>query len=222
MEKRKVLFGTYDTALEGAWTVAGLELTNPDFQTNLVDVPGRDGPLDLSAALTGEPRYLSRTLTVVLENSDGDRQTREAHIRRIVNQLDGVLTQTWLPDDPDHYLQGRLHVVRNYNDLAHAQVTVTAVCDPWLYSNEETVYTKTATDEAQNAALVNSGRRTVVPVVEVTGEDASVALVFGTYSWTLSAGTYQLPDFVLTPGEHELTYSGAGEIAIKYREAVLL
>ncbi len=219
MEKRKVLFGTYDTALEGAWTVAGLELTSPDFQTNMVDIPGRDGPLDLSTALTGEPRYMSRTLTVILENSDGDRPAREAQIRKIVNLLDGYRKDIWLPDDPDHYLQGRIHVVRNYNDLAHAQVTVTAVCDPWLYSNEETVYTLTGSAEAQTETIVNNGRKTVVPVVEVTGD--VVNLVYGTASWELRAGTYQLPDFALATGEHEVTYSG-GVAIITYREAVLL
>ena len=219
MEKRKVLFGTYNTALEGAWTVAGLELSSPDFQTYLVDVPGRDGTLDLSVALTGSPRYLDRTLTVVLENSNGTRQEREAHIRKIVNQLDGYQKKIWLPDDADHYLQGRLHVIRNYNDLAHASVTVTAICDPWLYSNDETVYTRNATSTAQKLTIVNSGRKTVAPVVKTTG---TVNLARGSDSWTLSPGTYLLPDFVLDPGDHELTYSGAGTITITYREAVLL
>lgn len=220
MEKRKVLFGNYDTTLDGAWTVAGLELTTPDFQTNLVDVPGRDSPLDLSAALTGEPRYCRRNLTVVLENSDGDRLAREARIRKIINRLDGYWLDIVLPDDTDHYLQGQVHVVKNYNDLAHAQVTVTAVCDPWMYSLVETVYTLDGTAEAQTATIVNNGRRTVVPVVEVTG--AVISLTYGTTSWELGAGTYQLPDFFLTPGEHEVTYSGDGVATITYREAVLL
>lgn len=219
MEKRKVIIGRYDTAQTGAWTVAQLELTSPDLQTNLVYLPGRSGALDLSTALTGEPVYNSRQLTVVLENSDGDRAYREQLIRGIIAELDGLQKPIWLPDDPDHYLQGRVRVVRNYNDLAHAAVTVTATCDPWLFNNVETAYTLTATNEAQNATLVNLGRKGVVPVVEVTG---SVSITFNTNTWTLAAGTYQLPDFVLSPGEHKLTYSGAGTIQVTYREAVLL
>lgn len=220
MAKRKIVFGTYDTALDGAWTVARLELTSPDFQSYLVQVPGRNGPLDLSAVLTdGEPVYNSRNLTTVLENSDGDRPAREHRIRDMVARLDGFQTQIWLPDDAEHYLQGRVRVKREYNDLAHCAVTVTAVCDPWLYNNEETVYNLTAKSTAQNKLIVNTGRKTVVPVVEVTG---NVDLVYGAYTWTLTEGTYQLPDFVLRTGEHQLTYSGAGTIKITYREAVLL
>lgn len=220
MDKRKVIFGGYDTAERGAWTVAQLTLTSPDLQSNLVYLPGRSGPLDLSTALTGEPVYNSRSLTVVLENSDGDREYREQLIRGIVSELDGMRKEIWLPDDPDHYLQGRVRVTRNYNDLAHAAVTVTATCDPWLFNNEETVYTLTATDEAQTATFVNNGRKSVVPVVQVT--DGSVSIKFNTNTWNLSAGIYTLPDFVLSPGDHELTYSGAGTIQATYREAVLL
>lgn len=220
MEKRKIIFGTYDTALNGSWTVSKLELTSPDFQTNLVEIPGRDGPLDLSAVLTdGEPVYGSRKLTAVLENSEGDRLAREQRIRGIVADLDGRRKQIWLPDSPGYYLEGRISVVRNYNDMAHAAVTVAAICDPWLQRDDETVYTLTATAAAQNATLVNSGRKRVAPVVEITG---SVSLVYGANTWALSAGTYQLPDFVLISGENTLGYSGSGTIKISYREAVLL
>lgn len=219
MKKRSVTLGTYDTALND-WTLARLELSSPPFQTNLVQIPGRDGPLDLSAALTGgAPRYNSRTLKLTLENSEGTRLEREHWIREMIFELDGYRKPIWLPDDPGHYLEGRIHVVRDYNDLAHASVTVTATCDPWLYNNEETVHTLAATAQAQKALFVNYGRRTVVPVLYVTG---FVSLEYMTNAWTMSEGSYQLPDFVLTPGSHELTYSGDGVVTITYREAVLL
>ena len=219
MEKRKVIFGTYDTAQKGAWTVAGLELASPDQQTNLVFLPGRSGPLDLSTALTGEPVYNARQLTVVLENSDGDRAYREQLIRGIVSELDGLQKQIWLPDDPDHYLQGRIRVARNYNDMAHAAVTVTATCDPWLYSNTETVVSLTAASTSKTATLKNNGRKGVVPYFKVT---AAVSIKFGNTTWNLNAGTTRLVDLVLAPGSNTITYSGSGTIQITYREAVLL
>lgn len=219
MEKRKVIFGTYDTALNGAWTVAGLKLSSPDQQTNLVFLPGRSGPLDLSTALAGEPVYNARQLTVVLENSDGDRAYREQLIREIIAELDGLQKQIWLPDDPDHYLQGRIRVARDYNDLAHAAVTVTATCDPWLYSNTEKVVSLTATSTSKTATLVNNGRKGLVPSFKTT---AAVSIKFGNTTWNLTAGTTRLVDLVLAPGSNTLTYSGSGTIQITYREAVLL
>lgn len=222
MARRKIIFGTYDTDLNGPWTLAGWELEAAAFRTQYVEVPGRDGDLDMSTALTdGSPRYGSRNLTVTLERSDGTRLDREAAINTMVNWLDGWRLDIRLPDDEGHYLTGRVHVVKNYNDPAHASVTVTAVCDPWRYNDHETVVRVTAGTDLQEARLTNSGRRTVVPVVEITGDGAAINLVFGAYSWALGAGTYQLPDIVVPQGGASVTYSGVGEVAFTYREAVL-
>lgn len=222
MEKRKMIFGSYDTALNGLWTLTEWELTDPEYKQNFKEIPGRDGPLDVSAALTGgEPRYDARTLTAVFESSEGDRLERKSRIDTMVNWLSGWRMNIELPDDPGHYITGRLQVQRLYNDMAHAAVQVTAICDPWRYNKEETVVTLEAAAEAQTATLVNSGRRTVVPLLEITGDGAKVQLVFGTASWALGPGTYQLPALELKQGSAELTYSGTGSVTITYREAVL-
>lgn len=221
MEKRGIALGTYDTAEQG-WTLTAWAFSAAEYQSNLVEVPGRNGPLDLSTALTdGEPRYGARTLTATFERSDGTRLDRETAINTMVNWLDGWRMDIRLPDDDAHYITGRVHVVKEYNDLAHASVTVTAVCDPWRFSNYETVVSLTAGETMQVARLTNSGRRSVVPVLQITGDAAAVNLSHGSASWALSAGTYQLPDIVVRQGGAEITYSGVGALSFTYREAVL-
>lgn len=219
MEKRGLTIGTYNT-VEQLWTLTAWEFSAPEYQENFLTVPGRDGALDLSAALTnGAPAYHSRTLTVKLECSEGTRLDREAAINTMVNWLDGWRQDIVLPDDPDHYITGRVSVAREYNDNAHAAVTVTAVCDPWRYAKEETLYTLTAEAGEKTAQLVNSGRRTVVPLLSITG--GTILLKYGAYSWALGDGIYQLPDLTLPQGGGTLTYSGTGTLRISYREAVL-
>lgn len=224
MEKRKIIFGTYDTAANGGWTLTSWALTSAQHKSNLVEVPGLSGSRDLSTVLTdGEPVYGDRTLTATFESSEGTRLERESIIHTMQNWLDGWSMDIYLPDDPLHYIRGRVHVERLYNDNAHASVTVTAVCEPWRYSLTDTVVTLTATTEEQTAELLNTGRRTVVPLLTITteAEGDTVLLVFGSSSWALGPGTYKLPDIVLTQGGHKLTYSGAGTVAISYREAVI-
>jgi hypothetical protein len=219
MVKRTIVFGGYNTAANG-WTLAGWQLAPAKQKTNFVERTGGDGSWDLSTALTdGQPRYYDRTLTVNLEHSGGDRLNREAIIRQMVNQLDGQRVNIELPDDPFHYITGRLHVAREYNDPAHAAVTVTAVCSPWKHNTLETTITLTAATAEKTAQLVNNGRLAVVPTLTVTG--SSVLIKFGNISKALGAGTHQMPDLLLTSGTHTLTYSGTGMLAIKYREAVL-
>ena len=222
MQRRKMIFGSYDTDINGPWTLSGWELSPAEHRTQLVTVFGRDGELDLSTSLTdGAPRYSSRTLTATFERSDGTRLDREAAINTMINWLDGWRMDIYLPDDELHYLTGRVHVAKDYNDPAHAAVTVTAVCDPWRYSKYETVIRLTAGATDQQARLTNSGRRSVIPLIEITGDAAMINLRYGSYSWALGAGTYQLPDIVVPQGGIEITYGGTGEISFTYREAVL-
>lgn len=220
---RKIIYGSYDTDVNGLWTLTEWELEPAQIITNYVDVPGRvKGPLDLSTALTdGEPRFGSRTLVAVFESSEGDRLARKSRIDTMVNWLSGWRMNIVLPDNPNHYLVGRVIVEPLYNDMAHASVQVTAVCEPWLYKNTETAVSLTAASTEKTATLSNTGRLTVVPLLEITGTSASVLIKFGTYSWTLGPGTYQLPDLVLPQGEHLLAYSGTGSVKLTYREAVL-
>lgn len=224
MQKRKIIIGTYDTAAEGLWTLASWTLGNAEHHKSYVEVPGHNGPLDLSTVLTdGEPYYGSREFEATLESSEGTRQEREERINRMINQLDGWRLNITLPDDAEHYISGRVSVDRLYNDPSHAAVRVTAMCDPWRYNNSETVVGLIATATEQTVALINNGRCSVVPNITVTG--GSVTLIFnnGTeeYTWTLSPGEYTHPEVYLKTGAASLRYSGNGRVTLTYREAVL-
>ena len=226
MQKRRLILGDYDTAAHGLWTLSEWSLTPAAYRSSFVSVPGRDGDLDLSTVLTdGIPTYGSRTLTATLECSDGTRLARDARISAMINQLDGQRLNIQLPDDPLHYLSGRVSVALKYSDLAHAAVTVTAICDPWRYSLDETVITLTATPERQTAQLFNTGRKVVIPSVLIgsgTVQDYTT-LYFGDNIKILYAGTYTLPEFTLPPGATTLDYKSTGTqvLGLTYREAIL-
>lgn len=219
MQKRKIIIGDYDTAVHG-WTLTGWTLAAAEQKTNYIDKVNGDGSWDLSTVLTdGLPVYKDRKLTAVLECSEGTRKEREGVIRHMINLLDGMTWEIKLPDDEYHHLMGRVHVVRDYNDLAHAAVTLTAVCEPWKYADTETVVALVAFTVKQTVKLYNRGRRAVIPTLTVQG--SSVLLEYGTGSTALAAGTYRWPNLMLTTGAHTLTYSGSGSVVITYREAVL-
>lgn len=218
MKKRTTILGDYDTAAYG-WTLTGWNLSDPEMKEQLVDKTGGDGSWDLSTVLTdGIPRYKDRKLTVTLECSEGTRSDRQNLISEMVNRLDGLVNQVTPPDYPDHYIEGRLHVAVNQNSLAFAMVTVTATVGPWLHRKRETVVELKAAAKTQKARIRNNGRRAVVPMLTTDGD---VLVTYGGDSVQLDAGTYQWPALLLTPGAHELTYSGNGSLVIKYREAVL-
>ena len=220
MEKRKIIIGTYDTAVHD-WTLAGWKLGTAEQKTKLIDKPNGDGAWDLSTATTdGVIKYKTRPFTASLECSEGTRMEREEKIREIINDLDGELLEIYLPDDDKHHVVGRVQVIREYNDLAHGAVTVKATCEPWKYANEETIVTVTVSSSKQTVTLENGGKRPLVPTITVSGD--SVLLEYGTDSIALSPGTYKWPNLLLMKGTPAvLTYSGSGTATFTYREAVL-
>lgn len=226
MAKRTIKFGDYDTAVTGLWTLTGWTLSAPEQQTNFVEVPGRHtGQLDLSTALTdGEPIYNSRTLKAAFESSEGTRLEREERINDMVNQLDGYSMNIVLPDDPTHYLVGRVTVKKNYNDNAHAAVEVSAVCEPWRYKTAENrVNYNTKSGAYTNATLYNNGRAPAVPTLEITTTSSTgLAVTYGGRTRRLSSGTYTVPDLILKTGGTAIKFGDAdGTLTITWREAVL-
>lgn len=224
MEKRKLVIGTYDTVQDGPWTLSALTCPEPAQQVNLVEIPGRNGPLDLSTALTsGEPTYGSRTMTATLETSEGTRDDRTQQVSNIINLLDGRRLQIILPDDPGRYIEGRVSIKTLYNDPVHAAVSVTAVCDPWRYNRtESSIQVKCSTGKSIERVLCNGGRRPVIPQVTVSGQNAAVELSSDVYTWELSAGTYALVDLVLPAYSRKpITCRGRGTVTFTYREGVL-
>lgn len=227
MEKRTVLLGDYDTAHHG-WTLTGCFLSAPEQKTNYVEKTGGDGSWDLSTVMTdGIPRYKNRVLTLTLENSQGTRADREEIINEMVNLLDGLSWRIVLPDRPDYFLVGRPHISVTYSDHAHAAVTITADCEPWLYKTRETIVELdapiTSSTETTNFSLWNHGRKVISPVLDVKG---TAYLTFKGNRTNLTTGKYEWPALKLTPGENILNYTGslAGvneSLTIIYREAVL-
>lgn len=219
MKKRTVKIGDYDTAQHG-WTLNRCNLQDPVLKENYVEKPGGDGAWNLTTTVTGGvPRYTNRSLDIRLECSEGDREHRENLINELVNGFDGLEWPIVIPDRPDHYLTGQVRVAVEYSDLAHAAVTITATCEPWLYRARESIVELTTTGTAQRVLIRNSGRRAVVPELTVGG---NVKLRFGIFSTTISSpGVYEWSPLLLTPGLHELEYTGNGALTITFREGVL-
>ena len=223
MQKRKIIIGTYDTDVNGKWTLSAWELSRAVAFESYADIPGH-GQIDLSTVLTdGEPYYENREFTATLESSEGTRLEREQRINDMINTIDGWRLNIKLPDDTTRYITGRIRVEKLYNDQAHCAVQVKAICEPWRYSVTETVVQRTATTTEQTVVLTNNGRRALVPRITVTKGDVKIKYPAngGTLTNSFSPGTYNIVDFYLKKGTMSVVYSGTGTIAFTYREAVL-
>lgn len=220
MQLRGVQFGDYHTAEDWNLILHEKIVSPPVPKTNYVSVPGRDGDLDLTEALSEVVNYQDRKASYTFLLTDGTHADRVELISQIIGVLHGQRVQIVDTDDyPDYYMIGRLTVTDVSNSNAYGILKIEAVCQPWRYAiNQKTkVVTVTASDGTVTVTMTNSGYKIVAPTLTVTG---SITLTYGSTSTTLSAGTYILAGLRFTPGVNTVTVAGTGSITISYQEAI--
>ena len=111
--------------------------TIPEVQTNIVEIPGRSGSLDLSEALTGYPLYNNRTLDIQFIIIDQSVYWMDVYTD-VVDKLHGKRMKIRLVDDPDWYYVGRVSVTFNSNS-DYSTIDVSCDLEPFRYSNDLTV-----------------------------------------------------------------------------------
>ena len=104
---------------------------------NTVDIPGADGSVDLSTQPAGRIVYRDRVLTWTYALYPGENWHLKH--RQVSNALNGRRCRITLDDDPDYYYDGRLTVKKYNTDKLLRQITIEAVCAPYILKQQPTV-----------------------------------------------------------------------------------
>lgn len=185
-------------------------------QTNFLQIPGRDGLLDLTEA-NGEVKFNAREFVFTFTIAPGDPLTFDERLSAVSNALNGLRCKITLDRDPDYYWQGRCFLSKYDQDKNIGQIEVTATVDPYKLKQNATVVSVTLSAEEKTVVLAN-GRMTVVPTIDCTGV---CTVVYGDYTHTLEAGMHKIPETRLVEGKNVLKLSGTGEITLTYQEGEL-
>lgn len=105
----------------------------PEVKTKYVDIPGANGILDLTDALTGFPTYENRegTFEFIVVNGYGEWQNRYSEI---LNYLHGKKYRAVLEDDPDYYYEGRFSVGEWGCDESWSTISISYSVSPFKRS----------------------------------------------------------------------------------------
>lgn len=209
----------------------------PDTKTKFVDIPGADGHLDLTEALTGEPLYETRTGDITFYVMNGYQPWDELY-STIMNYLHGQKMQAFLEDDPGFYYEGRFYVNEWASEKDYSKIVISynvnpykidrySSKDPWLWDpfNFRTGiirdYSNVRIDGTNNITLYG-GRKTILPIFIVTLDNVNNPM---TLQWSekpgntypLEQGEYKIPDIKLKAETSTITVSGKGILSIDYR-----
>lgn len=170
-----VMFGDYHSYRDyGLWFRERPDIGDPEAKLNLVDIPGSDGSLDITEAVTGEVKYFDRTLTFRFA-AKVDISEQQDIKKRLRNELHGKRMHIILDEDSDYYYDGRLSVSFENVMSWKMWVTITAVCDPYKYSLEETSVVKALSASGGSSARIE-------PTENVSRQVFNSLFVFGSPS----------------------------------------
>lgn len=216
--ERYFVLDKYNTWYDWRLYLTFKDIPDAEPKTNYVNIDGMDGTLDLSESLTGGITYNDRTLTATFWTDTGNRTDREALLRKITASLHGKKIKIIEPDDPEHYLTGRVFIKNKINNLAYTEFTLEAICEPWRYAVDDVTRRVDVTSAKTDIVITNTGVKTVCPVVIVNG---SVDISYKDMTTSLTSGTYKISDIKLRQGVNIISVSGYGSVTFSYREAVL-
>lgn len=200
----------------------------PTVKTNLVNIPGGDGLLDLTTALTGRPTYNNRTgsWTFIVQNGFKDWATLYSEI---MDYLHGRHFLAVLEDDMEYYYEGRFSVNQWQSNKDWSQIVIDYNVGPykkktsgigteWIW---DTFDFRTGIIRNYKNLQVSSSLNVIVPgelidtTLIVICSATRMKMTFGGTTYSLSKGANVIPDIHLSSGDNTLKFTGNGTITIE-------
>lgn len=227
-----VTFGTKHSFNDwGLYMTSIPEISPPEVKTNYIEIPGRDGELDLTEVVTKKAMYKNRTLSFEFTIVD-KRSTWSDTYSKITNYLHGKTMSVVLDEDAGYYYVGRLQVNEWKSDQCTSIIIIEGNCNPYKYSLETTDGKwKWDTFNFNNGIIRNYSNIQITEsgTIDVIGYDidtqlitincsSAMKLVYNNETYNLVKGKNTMSDLVVSPGDNNLVFTGTGTVSILVTE----
>ena len=210
-----IRFGTKWAHADYGLIVAPYAIPMPEPQTNFVEIPGRDGALDLSEAF-GTIRYADRVIPLTLYAC----APFDALISAFAADVHGRRMHVIFDRDPTYYYDARVTLEDVERHVGYCELSLECRAKPYKLEHFETTITILPAGNA-TATLTNT-RTPVVPTITVSGEMTLTFTIAGVgYTINLAAGSHVVPSLVLMEGDTQVEITGTGSITFTYRKGAL-
>lgn len=204
-------------------------VANPPVKETYIDVPGADGALDYTEALTGTPRYGRRTgnWDFILENGWVEPLQFQSEL---LKYLHGKKHEIILTDQPDYFYTGRLTLDMNIGAKDFNSVRIKYNLEPYKYPVDSTA-TKVWKWNDLFGNIIRYGPFTVKykkyrTIVMDESQDVTINVtnpmqvtINNTTVTPLITGDNTV---YLTAGDNLLVFEGVGKVVIDYSVGKML
>ncbi len=214
----------------------------PEQETFYLDVPGADGFLDYSEALTGRPVFKKRGIEITLGGKlERGRWTAFLSTLRIL--LHGKRVRVVFDDFPGYYWEGRAEVT-DFNRMREIGTFKLRVpqADPysycvndnstenWLWDpfdfelgviDEPITITLTADSPTASCTIPHGDVPFMVSIRVTEIGEAGLTMTSGTDKYLLTLGKNRFAELLVDAEDLTLTFTGCGSLQVIYRRRVL-
>lgn len=204
-------------------------ISPPEVQTNYIEVPQRDGKIDLSESLTGLVKYYNRVITLEFAFKDNIEEYA-VRFSDIQNYCHGKRMQIIFDEDDDNYYIGRIIAESMEVEDKIGHIVIKAECEPYKYdltSSDEmwlwdsfdfedgviNEFIDVPVNGTEEMTLV-AKRQVTYPTISV---DSPMTVEFDGVQYSLEKGENKMYDILLPEGENSLIFRGYGTVTIRYR-----
>lgn len=191
------------------------EIGKPTPQSFTVQVPGRNGLLNLTKGLTGKVTYYNRPLSFQYFGT-GDRE-RLLYLDAYMSRFHGETIRIVDDDYPGYYYEGEAQVETEFSKSGnYITIKLTVDAQPFRLKWDPTIVSRSISGDTK-IRLYNESIP-AIPEIKVT---STMTINFGSVNVTLEAGTYSVESLELQRGVNDFLVTGTGVITIKYQEGAI-
>lgn len=187
----------------------------PSPKLEYLDIPGRQGEIDITESLTGEVIYEMRTGSFEFLVSDMDKW-QEVY-RKLLSTVHGKRTSLVLDTEKDYVYKGRLWVSEFKSDKNYSLITLEYKLEPYKYNledmkNGEFIHRLDgiAITSSKTVVIPFDSDMTIVPEFHNQTENI-ITLNFEGKKYSITKGMSRFPE---VRGRKDLTLSFAGNSTI--------
>lgn len=223
-----VTFGTKHSYKDFGLILTSKTVNLPDIKTETQDVPGMDGELDLTDAITDDVKFKNRKLSFTFTVIDPVKQFFIV-LSEVTNFLHGKRLRVVMDDDKNFYYEGRCKVNQFKTDKRTATIIIdcdvepfkteiNSAGEPWIWDTFSFVDGIIYVNEVKvsGSATINliNRRKIVSPTFTCT---SAMTVSFNSSTYSIPKGTTTVLDIRLQEGDNYVTFRGTGTVTIQYK-----
>lgn len=213
-----------------------IQITHPEPQTAYLQVPGRNGAIDLTE-VNGSVCYNNGSLVLTFLKREKTMQEWHRLVNLLTSKIHGRECKIVLDSEPDYYYVGRCTVSTVKDNQVSSSMTITANCEPFKYEVQnrgepwlwdtfnfengiitQPQYCNVTVNETYKLNIFHNGGMPVTPVF-ICSADMSVN--FNGVDYPLKSGSNKVYDIVIDKNT-VLTFKGTGTLTVDYRGGMLM